>query len=81
MKKIIYTDLRELKGLLRKKGYSYSKISKLLGIGSGAFNDKINGFSAFKAPEIEQMVSIFEIDLADMSLYFFPDLLKPKQED
>lgn len=81
MKIAKYPDLRELKGLLRKKDFSYSKIAKLLGIGANAFNDKINGFNAFKTPEIQEMVKILEIDPANVPLYFFPDLLKPKQED
>lgn len=70
-----FDELRALKGLIREKGTSYRKISEAIGITVNTFNDKINGFYPFSAPEIKDICNILDISGNDIVKYFFPDML------
>ena len=62
--------LNRLKRRIKEKKSNYTQLSKSLGISASAFNNKINGRSAFDIIEVSQLSSILDISPEEI-IYFF----------
>lgn len=71
-KKQKYSVKSELKGLIRAKSSSYRKLAKVIGIAPNTLSDKINGYYAFGADEIDSIADELDIFERDIVKYFFP---------
>ena len=77
MKKVKkYEELSELKGRMRKEGYSYRKLSEETGISVNAINDKLNGYSAMDTDDVELIAKTLGIFPEEIMIYFFPQMLR-----
>ena len=70
MKKRKYAELRELKKFLKKKKYSYKKLSDELGISIDAINNKLNGYTLLNINEMKRMVTLFNMQPVDINKFF-----------
>lgn len=71
-----YEELSELKGRMRKEGYSYRKLSEETGISVNAINNKLNGYSAMDTDDVELITKTLGILPEEIMLYFFPQMLR-----
>lgn len=71
-----YPELFGLKGAIRENGTSYVEVAQELGIGTHTLSDKINGYYCFNTEEIEQLVSLLNIEAGNVLKIFFPNMLK-----
>lgn len=71
--------LKELKGKIRAEGTSYRRISADIGMSLKAFNEKINGKSAFTVDEAEKVMKELHISLDEMAKFFVPVCVETKQ--
>ena len=62
--------LDKLKGRIKEKGSSYKILSNALGISLSAFNNKVNGRSAFDIIEASELSSILDIPPEEISNFF-----------
>lgn len=74
-KKRRYVELNALKGLIREKKLSYEKVAAHVGIATNTFSDKVNGFNALSAPEMEVIAEVLEMDPEHVARYFMPTYL------
>lgn len=71
-----YEELLNLKGRMRKEGYSYRKLSEETGISVNAINDKLNGYSAMDTDDVELIAKALSIYPDEIMQYFFPQMLR-----
>ena len=62
--------LERLKGRIKDRNMSYSSLANDIGISLSAFNNKINGRSAFDIVEAGALSSVLDISPEDI-VYFF----------
>lgn len=61
----------ELTAEMKRNGFTYEKMSKVLGISENTFWRKINGLNDFTLPEIQIVVHELKLNDAKMKLIFF----------
>lgn len=64
------SELSKLKGRIREKNSSYRSISNEIGMSLSAFNDKMNGKTAFDIVEASKVAAILDISPEDISKFF-----------
>ena len=70
LKKRKYAELRELKKFLKKKNFSYKRLSDELGISIDAINNKLNGYTLLNINEMKSMVTLFNMQPTDIKRFF-----------
>lgn len=63
-------ELSKLKGRIREKGSNYRDISKEIGMSLSAFNDKMNGRTAFDIVEASKVAAILDISPENIAYFF-----------
>lgn len=71
-----YEELKELKGRMRKEGYTYRKLSEETGISVDTINNKLNGYSVLDADDVELIAKALNIKADEIMIYFFPKMLR-----
>ena len=61
----------ELLAEMKRKGFTYERMSRVLGISENAFWRKANDLNDFTLPEIQTMINELELDDAKMKAIFF----------
>ena len=61
----------ELLAEMKRKGFTYGRMSRVLGISENAFWRKANDLNDFTLPEIQTMINELELDDAKMKAIFF----------
>ncbi len=61
----------ELLAEMKRKGFTYERMSRVLGISENTFWRKANGLNDFTLPEIQTMINELELDDAKMKAIFF----------
>lgn len=74
------TGLIGLKGLMRERGLTYRVAALRAGMGVNTLCNKINGKSAFTAPEMEALAMVLGIPSGHIVRYFFPGMDRVKAE-
>lgn len=65
------TNTAKLKGRIAEMGYSLSSFSKAINISRPCLRKRINGFTDFRASEIENICAVLKITRAEIREYFF----------
>lgn len=65
-----YNELLKLKGKITEKKKNYREISREVGLSLSAFNDKMNGYSAFDIVEAAKIAKILEIPTEEIPYFF-----------
>ena len=68
---IVEFDYSKLKGRIVEKLGTQSKLAELLHISNNALSRKLNNFISFSAEDIMKIISILEIDVNDIGIYFY----------
>lgn len=71
-----YHELSALKGRIREKGSSYRKLAKTICMGLNTLCEKVNGYYAMTAEDIEKICEELDILPQDIPKYFFPSMLR-----
>ena len=71
-----YPVLWAVKGRIREHGTTYDEVAKKMAIDTNTLGNKLNGYTDIKANEIEQLVTILNIDPNDIIKFFFPSMLR-----
>lgn len=71
-----YPVLWAVKGRIRELGTTYDEVAKKMAIDTNTLGNKLNGYTDIKANEIEQLVTILNIDPNDIIKFFFPSMLR-----
>ena len=66
-------ELRELKGLLRAKGYTYARLASEIGIGLNTVSFKLNGQAPITSNDVRKISALLDINREDIPKYFFPE--------
>ena len=61
---------KQLKDRIRQKGYTYRKLSKLLGLSNSALYKKLNGYTEFDIVEAGAISAILDIPPEDIHIFF-----------
>lgn len=68
-----YVELAALKGLLRERKITYSKIAEKTGLSTRSFSQRINGHPPFNMVEAKRISEYFRFTPGEVNRYFFPD--------
>jgi transcriptional regulator with XRE-family HTH domain len=79
-KKKKYPEHAALKGRMRERKYNYRQMAQEAEISVTALSDKINGFYAFGADEMETIAEILEIAPKDIAQFFLPRYYETQQK-
>ncbi len=61
----------ELQAEMKRKGFTYESMSKVLGISENAFWRKMNGINDFTLSEIQTITEKLELDDTKIKVIFF----------
>ena len=75
-----YSEMKELKNLIRRKNMSYRRLAGAIGISTDAINNKLNGYTAFNLYEAEKIINILDISAEDINRYFFGNHCETQQK-
>lgn len=71
----------KLKGLMKEKNYSQSKLAEILNISTQSLNAKLNGRSQFTVQEAFEIISILKIESSnDIVEIFFKNNIPNMQQ-
>lgn len=65
-----YNELTKLKGKITEKKKNYRELSHEVGLSLSAFNDKINGYSAFDIVEAGKIAKLLDIPTEEIPYFF-----------
>lgn len=63
-------NYNKLKGLMREKNISQSKLAELVGISEVALNQKLNGKTQFRTDEIIKIAKVLDIGKKIQEFFF-----------
>lgn len=65
-----YSEFSNLKILMKRRKYSYKKLSDEIGLSIDAINNKLNGYTALNIEEAKRISCILKIHPSDFNRYF-----------
>lgn len=68
MSRMNYNTLR---GRIRECGFTQKEVAARIGVSEGQFNRKLAGEFAFRQDEMEGILKLLEVDMSELSKYFF----------
>jgi len=76
-----FEEMKELKGLIRKKNITYRQLAQMMNISLDAVNNKLNGYTALNLSEAEKIINILGINGKDVNRYFFGKCCETQQNE